>query len=95
MRRRRLEFSVREPPQARMELPGVVEASLRELISPAAFANECIDAGDLQVRISWVRGTITVQAAAELDADPEIMLVDPIANLVDAHAWRALEGSRS
>lgn len=67
-----------------------VEAQVRALLPPSPPGGTRIaPSGEVDVRVTWLRGTLRADRAVRLDAEAAIMLVDPIADLVDAHGGPA------
>lgn len=67
-----------------------VEAQVRALLPPAPPGGTRIaPSEEVDVRVTWLRGTLRADQAVRLDAEAAIMLVDPITDLVDAHGGPA------
>ena len=67
-----------------------VEAQVRALIPPSPPGGTRIaPSGEVDIRVTWLRGTLRADQAARLDAEAAILLVDPITDLVDAHGGSA------
>lgn len=71
---------------------GDVEAQVRALIPPTRPGGTRVTPSEeVEAKVTWVRGKMRADKAVQLDADPAVLLVDPITDLVDPHKGRAME----
>lgn len=63
----------------------------RELLPAQVFRKKGNRAGELEFRVSWIRGKLLAANAEGVDTLASIMLVDPVSDLLDQHHGRAVD----